>query len=547
MPKLMQDDSGQIYLDEGGGILTPMTEAEATAYHEGRGVISGAAKTANKALEAGAAGLLGLFDDDYKQQAIAGQEQLRGMTAANPIASGAAQYLPQVTMGAATAGAGILPTAGAEALMGAATNPQAPGQGALVGGLLGGTAAALPGVVGAVVGKGKQVANKFRVGASLPDDAMQPGVLRPDAEGLADEALIPGAAEAPPSPSAPTAPPGTYASNGGQPPRMAERVAQTIEREAGQDVAATRVMGDLMTPDELAQYNIPVNPGQRALLEATTADPQSAVLARRLMADEEARRSSPALGAGINEVMDRQRVAATNFINHQLDVPQGAALTEGTVSEVLAGIGNRLDDIADEMGGVPMTTPIRDELTEIMRLSAGRHTGTLQETIDNALKKADNNGGLLTGQDWQIMRTELNKQITKGVRDGKIDWVNEANDVMEVLTRAMESKLPAGSAAELRKLRKQYAIAATLTKPGTRNPDGLINPTSFYSNWKRPQSLKHRGKDDVGRFMNTMNVLTQKRTPDSGTATRLARMAEDMGYSIPIVGPLARGLLGGGG
>jgi hypothetical protein len=108
----------------------------------------------------------------------------------------------------------------------------------------------------------------------------------------------------------------------------------------------------------------------------------------------------------------------------------------------------------------------------------------------------------------------------------------------------MESALPDATRLELDRLRKQYAIASTLTKPGTRNADGQVNPLSFYNNWKRPQSKKKRGTDDVGRFMNTMVTLTQKRTPDSGTAGRLLQNAAGLAADIIPGGQTARRVLG---
>lgn len=543
MAKLVQDEAGQIFVDEGGGVLTPVTEDQARTFEEGKGAVMGAGMAATQGLNNLSSGLLSLFDDDYKQINQEGRARSEALSLANPVTSSAAQYLPQVAAGVATGGMGPGVVAGTEALLGAATTPETPLQGAALGALLGGAGELAGPAAAALYGRGKQLANRM-TGSTL-DDALAPGIPRAGSS-VADD--LEQVAEAAPQVEPLSQPQGvssTYASNGGPPQRMADRVTAAIDNEArsSTQVAPTRVAGDLMSPDELAEYGVPLNRGQAEYLTATTAQPGAATRARAMMADDEARRSSPAMGRVINENIAAQQEAGTNFIGNQLGVPTGVALTDGTVSTAMANIGNRLDAIAEEMGGVPITKEIRDEVAEVMRLSAGRHTSALQTSIDNALKKADNNGGMLVGQDWQVLRTDLTKQIEKGMKDGKIDWVNEASDVMDTFTRAMESRLPTETQRELRKLRKQYAIGATLSKPGTRNADGLVNPTSFYSNWKRPQSLKKRGHDDVGRFMNTINFLTQKRIPDSGTATRLGRMAEGAVEGMPVIGGIYKGML----
>jgi hypothetical protein len=526
-------------------------------------------------------GLLSLVNDDYDQVNQQGQQRSAAISQASPLA-GLFQYAPQAAAGVATAGLGTVPAVGTEALLGAATTPQDPWTGAAFGG----AAAALPGIGGALWGQGRKLAGRW--GGSVADDGMLPGVPRPNtAAADAMEGIEPRFPETPPDPMTllrqraaeldaqeaaarggrgRTAAQGPGSRGGDEgdfiegppgdplgasadanppapPPRMADRVTQAIDNaDRSSNVANVRVYGDLMTPDELAEYGIGTTKGQNAALMSTTGDPAGARAARAALREESALTSSPALGRRIRDTHAQQQEATTNFINHQLGIPEGAAITDGTLSEVISGVGLRFDEIANEMGGVPITKEIRDELAEVMRLSSDRHTPGLQQTIDLALQKADLHGGMLDGQQWQAMRTDLTKQIDKAMRDGKMPWLNEASDVMGIFAKAMEGSLPTASKVELRKLRKQYAIAATLAKAGSRNPDGMINPTSFYGKWKAGQSLKTRGKDDVGRFLNTMNFLTQRRTPDSGTAGRLGMMVEDAVHSVPGIGPIIKGL-----
>jgi len=150
----------------------------------------------------------------------------------------------------------------------------------------------------------------------------------------------------------------------------------------------------------------------------------------------------------------------------------------------------------------------------------------------------------LVGDQWIEMRTKINNMIEAGQRQGNIGKISDAAELMETLTRAMESGLPDASRQQLQQLRHQYSIAMSLSKAGSRNADGQVNPVSFYNNWKRSQSNKAKGTDEVGRFMNTIVTLTKKRTPDSGTAGRLLQNAASLGADLVPGGNTIRRLTG---
>lgn len=315
-------------------------------------------------------------------------------------------------------------------------------------------------------------------------------------------------------------------------PRMADRVTQSLDAaaEPGQQVAGLRVMEGTLTPDELYVRGVPTSPAQRAMLTATT--PEQRVAAKEALQAEEAAISHPVMGRQGRGIRDAQQQSATNMLTRELEIPPGINLTDPVLSDVVANIGGRLDQIATDMGTVPLTAEIKNEFADILGQTTGSHKAQLQQLVDEIGAKSDLNSGVLTGDQWQEMRTKINKMIDAGMRQGNIGKVSDAGALMDTMTSAMESGLPDASRAELEKLRKQYAIAMTLQKAGARNPDGQVNPLSFYNNWKRPQSAKKRGTDDIGRFMNTIVTLTQKRTPDSGTAGRLlsnlANVATDL-------------------
>lgn len=324
---------------------------------------------------------------------------------------------------------------------------------------------------------------------------------------------------------------------------MAVRQAAAIEREAGQQVDKVRVTGDLLTPAELRRYGVDVTPAQGRYLTATTDDLPAAEAAREAMKADDWKASIPIAGKGLRDIKEGQRAAATNFINHEFGTPRGVALTPGTVSQQMQNIGDQLDSIANEMGGVYLGPGIKTELENVVEHATGSHQSLIRKHVENALRLAEQNGGQLNGQDWQWLRTQLNDTIKRGVKKGDEKMITDTASIMDTLAQAMEEGLPQGTKQELRKLRKQYAIGATLHKAGVKDPDGIINPQTFYNRWSSGQGLKWKGKDDVGQFMGTLAFLTAKRTGDSGTAPRLLNAVKEGALNIVPGGNLVRPLI----
>lgn len=561
MPQLMQDEAGQYFVDTGGGVLQPVSEDQARTFLGGQGVLAGAGQAAEQGLQNLYTGVGSLLGDDPNWQAEnqRGREQSAALNLANPVTSGAAQFAPQVAVGLATGSAGFWPTVGVEAALGAATTPESPVEGAIVGGATG----ALPFAVGPAAraaGRGAAALRErlpFGAGA-LPQQGM-PGVR------VLDEAAPSPPAGAAPSTTPPylgptnladdmNAAPGTALAAPARPsdavadlppaPRMAERVQARLEGEDMRlpDTPGPRVLQGTLLPDQLeGQYRIPTSPAQKAIL--TARSPGEYQRALEGLNAEEAALSSPLFGRQGNQIRYMQKEGATNFLANELEIPAGLHITDHALHGVFTRVGDEMDRIAQEMGEIPFGSQLQAELSNVMGQVTGGHQRALQAIVDEIGRRAELRGGMVTGEDWGFIRSKLDamQQAAKG--QGKADKLFDAGNVQEVMVNALEARLPAETARRLERLRKQYAIASTLTKPGTRDADGLLNPTSFYNHWKRPQSKRFKGQDDVGEFMNTMVTLTKKRTPDSGTAGRLLQNAASMGLDLVPGGGLVRGLI----
>lgn len=551
MPSLVKDENGSFFIDTGGGVYHPVNSEQAATFLNNPGTLEGMGEAA---LQGGAnlvTGAGSLLSDNpaFAEANKRGREQSDVLNMQHGIGAQAAQFAPQVAGGALAAaaapeglaGAGI--AAGVEGLMGAFTTPETPVQGAILGAAGAGVASALPGLVQAGVQQAKRIPLPFGWGRAA--NPLEEIPINPGGMGMGERPPLPG--EAPPmAPPAPSANPPDFSAPPGTPPpapaapRMAERVEEKLSAAdaSSNAVAGTRVMEGTMTPAELYAAGVPTLPGQRALLSATADDPVAGAAARELMGREAAQASQPFGGQQVRNVLDAQQQAATNYLTKQLDLPAGINLTDPMLSDITRQLGDGFDNMAKMMGDVPITPEIRTEFADIMENARLGHKGQIERIVDQVNKFADQNGGNLSGDSWQEIRTKLNKLIDAGTRQGDMGKISDATELMNTLTKAMESGLPDAARAELETMRKQYAIAMTLFKPGARNADGQVNPLSFYNKWNQGRSTKTRATDDVGRFMNTMVTLTQKRMPDSGTAGRLLEAAGQ----LPVVGGVARGI-----
>lgn len=561
MPQLVKDSQGNYFVDTGGGAYQPVTEDQARTFLGGQDAVAGAFQSARQGLDnlyTGAGTLLG-SDPNWQAENQRGRAASEALNLANPVTGPAAQFAPQAAIGAAFAGAGVPVVAGVEGALGALTTPETPIQGAALGAVLGGAAEALPGAAQYLYGRGRNAVaklpgfgrakNSFEV---IPD---HPGGLRPGDLPPAADAATPGPGASPlqpgPGGAAPPinegpVPPGLSPSANapGMPmsdaPRMAERVTASLD-PGNVPSANFRVMEGHQTPEQLRALGIPTTEADRALLNARGE--AQGIAAREQMNLEDIRSSHPIFGNDIRRIRDAQKQGATNYLARELDIPPGVNLTDPVLSDTFARVGGRMDEIAAEMGNVAMTPGIRKEMADTLELVTGEHRTRLKQYVDEVLAKADQNSGYLSGQDWGEMRTKFERLLNKGMRDGKIGQINDTADILDILTKSMEDQLPKATQEELSRLRRQYAIASTLRKPGAINADGQVNPRSFYNNWKRPQSQKVKGTDDIGNLMNTIITLTSTRTPNSGTASRMLGNVVDMASNfIPGAGVI-KGLM----
>lgn len=543
MGNLVQDESGQVFYQEAGGILRPVTEAQAQTLHDNPEAADTFIRSANLGLTNMGTMIASKLSDDPKWAELnrLGHQEAEALQMAQPMAGLLGTMAPQVAAGLATAGYGPLATGAVEAGLGAMSSPEGSrAEGAIVGGLAGAGGVLIPRGIAA----GGRLAGRAAENVELPTwlrkkDVLDvisdnPGGLRPG-ERQALDGFMPDHSPNPFTGEVDEAmpPAGGAAGAPGRPQRMSDRIAGAIDEAAGEPAPSLRVLEGNMTPEELYGYGVHTTDAQRKLLRARVGTDEFGD-AMEALGREEATMSNPVLGTTMRRSRDAQKEAATRFVARELGVQEGQALTDPTLSGVVRGIGKRMDEIGHEMDGLPFDDTLRGELAAINEQATGPHGPLIKRITDEIEERAAKNGGTLNGQDWQIVRTRLSNTIDAGQAQGDFAKISDAGQVMETMTKAMEDRLPAALKVEMQQLRKKYAIAMTAFKGRSKDVRGQINPTTFYNNWKRPQSKKMIGTDDVGNFMNTMSTLSQPVVPDSGTARRLMQMGVQK--VLPAVG-----------
>jgi hypothetical protein len=414
---------------------------------------------------------------------------MAALEAAQPAASNA-QFAPQVATGLATSGAGLLPTVGIEAALGAATTPETPWQGAAIGGALGAAGYALPGAVS----RGVRAVNEMAGGMPSIGLNMVP-------TGAAPAQMVPPAAR----------------SVTGKPLRDSATGKILNAVDAATATPPTRVHAGLNTAEELQQYNIPaLSAGDDMLLRATsTAERDAANLVR---SGEDARGMA---GGVLGDSWNQYKGGLTDVLEQQVKgrvgIPDHVALDDATIGSRLSQVGSNIGEIGRQAGNIRIGA---DDLTA-MRELADSQVDTVASKLTqriNALEEAANKGGgSVSGDTYQQLHTKLVKMAETP------ELSRAAGKLMEMQEDALARNLNATQLEALKAERYKYRILMRLIKPGVRDAQNRINANAFKRSWKAKTSPKLHSADDLGKLAETIGLLT---TPTKHTGNTLQRFID---------------------
>jgi hypothetical protein len=525
--RMQQDPDGTIWAFIPGRGPKIITADQADQIAQGEGSLESLGKSALTSLGmavTGGTALLTPNDSDINRAARASyaadasQQGARGIL--NPVSSIVGSVLPDIGVGVATAGAGIPAMIGAEALMGAARNPDAPIEGALMqGGLSAAGPAAFLG--GRAVARGvQQMAPNIGGGTGIFNQAMS---AMPGNMGQRAAARIEAAAAAE-----------SRGAGGGA------RIGEGVEGAGG----AGKHYTGYMDKAELEARGYQTTLGDNLALGAEKGTGQASYAARIRNA-EELRRSDPVFGRQIEAVRENQRAMLTRRIAEGIGSTD-EVLTPASLGEAFTRLGNEYEQHAATIGHVLIDGKAMAKLDGIAEQAHGSYAPWVKKIVGD-VKAAMGDDQILSAKDWSATRGEINKGIEAATRQGAGGKLGDAQAMMETLQDAIYKTLPPDARDAVNATNKKYALLKTLaSRQGNIGADGYVNPVSMASSFGRnPKRYKDALVSDFQREVDTVRFLNQRTTPNSGTADRiLANPGRAVAGALPQVGGL--GVIGAG-
>ena len=405
----------------------------------------------------------------------------------SPVSTFAGQAAPAVGVGAATMGAGVLPTVAAEALLGAAQSPEAPLEGAALGGAFG----LVP-----FAGQGARAA--YQQGARMADRVTG---------------------------------------------RLGQAESAMVDANASAFQQGQRLKG-MMSPEEAAADGLPLTAGDRAML--TAGDEAGANVARRMRRMEETRRTDPIFGADIETTRQAQKGWLTNKIKSELGESGPETFTPAKIGDILTKQGARFDAFGKTVGQVD-AYEVLPRFEKALGDVTGDHLGALTKIYDEASNMLTKGNGEVSGAELMQLRSKLNRIVQAGQGQGNYAKVYDATQMIKGIDDIIGQNVSKEAQAAYDKLRRDYSITKKLMRPGVVNAEGQVNAQSFRNSLlgsKNP-AFKSAGTDPVSRAAVTAALLDQRVVGSSGTAERL--LANPGRAALRVGGGAALGAAGLGG
>ena len=318
------------------------------------------------------------------------------------------------------------------------------------------------------------------------------------------------------------------AGGGGEPPVAGKAIM------AADDGPDGRVLQGFLDQEEARMLNLPLTRGDELALAAQTQD--ELAHATRIRRAEELRTSDQWLGGMIRDVRAAQKDWGTNQVKQRLDLNGPANLTDDVLGRKLNSLGGEFDDWANRLGNTPLDETHWEALDSIAEHSTTESSSLVKQIVKDARQFTEQNNGMLSGKDWQTLRTRIGKMVEIGADQGVWPKVSDGNRLMDTLVDALESAAPTEARDAIRVTRTQYGLAkALLKRSGNLSPDGSVNSASLYNTLKKDRGIRGRSADSLLRMLETDRYLTTKLVPSSGTAERL------------LANPVRTGIVGGAG
>jgi hypothetical protein len=350
----------------------------------------------------------------------------------------------------------------------------------------------------------------------------------------------PGAAQAPIPPIRQMQQPGATAGPPGAPPG-----GGAVGAAGRGDRPETRMLPGFMLPEELAGIGVGrVTPAAAEALYARNQGALSGALTK-LNAEEIAARAGGWSGRVANDIKQEQIAGLTNFVKREMGIPaeDTRMLTPTRLSDHFRELDNRFRDVFAQVQIQPDQIPTLRQAIARVDLGASSESEKMVKEFARRFEH-DAASGTLSQSSIGALDRFLQGQAKHATGQGLADKAFDANQLRGAILNIIEDAAPPGTRETVRTLRRQFAIAATLQKPGVVNPGGVVNVQSLNTAWNKNKGIARTalGQDNLGRAVETVNFLHHRQTPSSGTTEGiLQNMAGQAGKSL--ISTLSGGIL----
>jgi len=331
---------------------------------------------------------------------------------------------------------------------------------------------------------------------------------------------------------------GSYAIPGaqaGRPVSMAERVMGAVAREDPNMVGppAQRVLAGTHTAQELDAMGVQLLDSQRIKLGATNTE-QMARGARQRWFEEI---NNP---GAIQDVLNSQRRGFTDIVKSELGMEGAPIFTRTTVSDQLAQQGKLIGDFRKAGGPLDLGTEGMAKIKEVADQALSASSGDFNKILKDIETAISQGGGSIEAKNANTIMTKLNKMSAPG---GEFATTSGAKDMLAVFNDALAAKRTPAEIAAYKDAMYKYKILKALDKGAAIGSDSYINPSSFGKNWDRVTGQTLRGKDVLGKAVDTFDALASKDGGHAGTTLQrgFAQLPKTIKQNAPglAVGALA--------
>lgn len=470
----------------------------------------------------GAGALLGVEGAEENYREAVTEQGLRSTI--SPAASGGA-FVPDVAVGLATGGSGpiarrIGTTAAIEGGLGAAQNPDAPLQGALIQGTIGAAGAgALGGGAIARAGAQRGVDMGTTILNALPArarEAVQPAVDSvlniPRAVGIRDSDAIRG---------------GRSVNAASTPGAIGYDFAGSVDR------------------------GMPLTEGDYLAAAARRGDKDALAQADEVRGREELARSGNSVqGTTVNRIRAEQEEWLTERLAQELSDPSLDRLTIPNINAARQRIGNDLNDLLrnneadlDIKLSAEDLRNVQDALDDVPDAAATASFNKVKGLVEDLLTKPE-----ITGKEFNAVRNTLNQTRDRLIRKGGTYDAGLALDEVEgiMMSRLRDTMTP--DQRELLDARLANWRIVKVLEGAARSTDagGVARAGTIRNTYMRQNPLARKGYDNSAIWNDIQTadyVLNKANIPDSGTAPRMLRNMAATGLTAAGAGGIA-GYLG---